>query len=80
MTHKGVARTIAGSDAWGLIHVMIVFGICSCSEASSPSISRSAGAWQVHWPGPRGRRRRIAIGDVLVILDGVAAKQFGIAE
>jgi hypothetical protein len=74
---EGVARVIADSDAWTLIHMVIVVGIVlmlgglvavrqSVRGGLSEALARLGLA-----AGVAG----IAIGVVLVILDGVAAKQ-----
>jgi hypothetical protein len=74
---EGVARVIADSDAWTLIHLVIVFGIV-LMQGGLVALRRSIRG------GVAGALARfglaagivgIAIGVVLVILDGVAAKQ-----
>jgi hypothetical protein len=73
----GVARTIADSDAWTAIHLVIVAGIMLMLGgllALYRSIPEGlAGAFaQLGWAAAVAG---IAVGLVLVILDGVAAKQ-----
>jgi hypothetical protein len=74
---EGVARVIAESDAWTAIHLVIVFGITlmlgglvalyqSIGDSRAGALARFGLA-----AGIAG----IAIGVVLVILDGVGAKQ-----
>jgi hypothetical protein len=74
---QGVARTIAETDAWALIHLVIVFGIVLM-------LGGLVALYQSIRGGVAGALARfglaaavvgIAIGVVLVILDGVAAKQ-----
>jgi hypothetical protein len=73
---EGIARTIAESDAWTAIHLVIVFGIILMLGglvALHHSIRGSpAGAFSRF--GLAAGIVGIAIGVVLVILDGVAAK------
>lgn len=74
---SGVARTIADSDAWTILHLVIVAGII-LMLGGLLAIHRSirggaAGALaQFGWAAALAG---IAVGVVLVILDGVAAKQ-----
>jgi hypothetical protein len=74
---EGVARTIAESDAWTAIHLVIVFGIVLMlgglvalhhSIRGSPAAAFSRFGLAAGIVG-------IAIGVVLVITDGVAAKE-----
>jgi hypothetical protein len=74
---EGVARVIAESDAWTLIHLVIVFGIVLMLGglvALFRSI-RGGVAGALARFGLAAGIAGIAIGVVLVILDGVAAKQ-----
>jgi hypothetical protein len=73
----GVARVIAESDAWTVIHLVIVFGIVLMLGglvALYQSI-RGGVADALARLGLAAAIVGIAIGVVLVILDGVAAKQ-----
>jgi hypothetical protein len=74
---EGVVRVIAESDAWTAIHLVIVFGIVLMLGglvALYQSI-RSGVAGALARLGLAAAIVGIAIGVVLVILDGVAAKQ-----
>jgi hypothetical protein len=74
---EGVARVIAESDAWTLIHLVIVFGIVLMLGglvALRRSIRGGVAGALVRF-GLAAGIVGIAIGVVLVILDGVAAKQ-----
>lgn len=74
---EGVARSIAGSDAWFPIHLVIVVGIILMLGGLIALSSTISGGT----PGALVRFGRVAavagatVGMVLVILDGVAAKQ-----
>jgi len=77
---EGVARVIAESDAWTLIHLVIVFGIVlmlgglvALFRSIREGAAGAAGALARF--GLAAGIVGIAIGVVLVILDGVAAKQ-----
>jgi hypothetical protein len=74
---EGVVRVIAESDAWPLIHLVIVFGIVlmlgglvALNRSIPDGVARALARF-----GLAAAIVGIAIGVVLVILDGVAAKQ-----
>jgi hypothetical protein len=74
---EGVARVIAESDAWTLIHLTIVFGVMLMLGglvALHHSIRGGIAAAFARF-GLAAGVAGIAVGLVLVILDGVAAKQ-----
>jgi hypothetical protein len=74
---EGVVRVIAESDAWTLIHLVIVFGIV-LMLGGLVALYRAIGGGVARVLARFGLAAAIvgiAIGVVLVILDGVAAKQ-----
>lgn len=74
---EGVARVIAESDAWTAIHLVIVFGIVLMlgGLVALYNSIRGGVAGALARFGLAAAVVGIAIGVVLVILDGVAAKQ-----
>jgi hypothetical protein len=74
---EGVARVIAESDAWTLIHLTIIFGIMLMLGGLVALYHSIPGdlAGALARFGLAAAVAGIAIGLVLVILDGVAAKQ-----
>jgi hypothetical protein len=54
---QGVARVIAESDAWGLIHLTIVFGITLMLGGLVALTTQSAAGSPVPWPASGWRLR-----------------------
>lgn len=73
----GVARVIAGSDAWTLIHVVIIIGtICMLGGLIAVRHSISGGvAEALARLGTYAGTIGVTVGIVTVVLDGVGAKQ-----
>jgi len=74
----GVARVIAGSDFWTLIHLVIVLGIILMPVgllAVRHSIARNGGTDALTRVGMYAATIGATVGVITVILDGVAAKQ-----
>jgi hypothetical protein len=76
---EGVARVIAHSDAWTLIHVVIVIGIIlmlggivAIRHSIEGGVSEALARFSVH-----AATVGVTVGVITVILDGVAAKQLG---
>lgn len=74
----GVARVIAGSDAWTLIHLIIVLGLILMLAGLLGlrySINKTGQVGALTHLGMYAATVGTALGVVTVILDGVAAKQ-----
>lgn len=74
---EGVARVIADSDAWTLIHVVIIFGIILMLGgiiAVRHSIEGGAAEALARW-GVYAGTVGVTLGIATVVLDGVGAKQ-----